>query len=223
MVKDKSLLSRLSDLGFQLFEPEKSHDANLALADVVKSRELRLWEGFPVVLANSASKALFDYDEARKYLKNPKDKTNFIKLFTMSLAFYKLNGVEYPWVNELYDALNSTAKRECDIFYNLLKRGGELKVGGYTLSADRLKTVFGSYFAAAGTRLDELLLEKEKLGLEYALSQVFSPKQKDLFLKKLKGSKLTKTEKEYFSRAVKKKVLALANPELHRLAQKLLE
>jgi hypothetical protein len=61
------------------------------------------------------------------------------------------------------------------------------------------------------------------LSLEYSLSQVFSPKQKELFLKKLKREKLTKTEKEYFSRAVKKKVLALANPELHRLSQKLLD
>jgi hypothetical protein len=34
---------------------------------------------------------------------------------------------------------------------------------------------------------------------------------------------MTKTETEYFSRTVKKKVVALANPELQRLAQKLLE
>jgi hypothetical protein len=61
------------------------------------------------------------------------------------------------------------------------------------------------------------------MGLEYAMSQVFSPKQKELFLKKLKGNILTKTEKEYFSRAVKKKVLALANADLHRLSRKLLE
>lgn len=33
---------------------------------------------------------------------------------------------------------------------------------------------------------------------------------------------MTKTEKEYYSRAVKKKVVALANPELHRLAQRLM-
>lgn len=73
-----------------------------------------------------------------------------------------------------------------------------------------------------GPTLVKLLLMKQELGLEYALSQVFSPKQKDLFLKKLKGEKLTKTEREYFSRIVKKKILALSNPELHHLAQKLL-
>jgi hypothetical protein len=61
------------------------------------------------------------------------------------------------------------------------------------------------------------------LSLEYALSQVFSPKQKELFRKKLDGLPLSKTEKEYYSRTVKKKVVALANAELHRLAQKLME
>ncbi|MDF1580044.1 MAG: hypothetical protein P1P74_04600 [Desulfuromonadales bacterium] len=63
----------------------------------------------------------------------------------------------------------------------------------------------------------------EEFSLEYALSQVFSPKQKELFRKKLEGDPLTKTEQEYYSRTVKKKVVALANSELHSLARKLLE
>ncbi|MCU0600197.1 MAG: hypothetical protein MUE70_13195 [Desulfobacterales bacterium] len=62
----------------------------------------------------------------------------------------------------------------------------------------------------------------EEISLEYALSQLFSPKQKELFKKKLSGELFTKTEREYYSRRVKKKVSALANPELHRFAQKLM-
>jgi hypothetical protein len=58
---------------------------------------------------------------------------------------------------------------------------------------------------------------------DIALSQVFSPKQSELFRKKLEGLPMTKTEQEYYSRSVKKKVLALANAELHALARKLLE
>jgi hypothetical protein len=49
------------------------------------------------------------------------------------------------------------------------------------------------------------------------------PKQKELFKKRLEGLPLTKTEQEYYSRSVKKKVVALANAELHGLARKLLE
>jgi hypothetical protein len=223
MVKNNDLLARLSKFGFQLFEPDKSQDANRALADMVRSRDLRLWEGFPVVLANSASKALFDYNKVKGYLKTPKDRSNLLKLFAMSAALYKISGAEFPWANALFATLNSGAKKEYDRFFNALKNGNDFEFDGQNMSSARLKTTFNNYFAVSGARLNELLLEKEEMGLEYALSQLFSPKQKDLFLKKLKGEKLTKTEKEYFSRAVKKKVTALANTNLHRLAQKLLE
>jgi hypothetical protein len=42
-------------------------------------------------------------------------------------------------------------------------------------------------------------------------------------MKKLKREKLSKTEKEYYSRVVKKKILALANSQLHNLARRLIE
>src|SRR3990167_202071 len=87
-----------------------------------------------------------------------------------------------------------------------------LTVAGREMSAQRLKTTFRNYFRQNQSSLNELLSIKEELGVEYALSQVFSPKQKELFLKKLKSEKLTKTEKEYFSRSVKKKGPALTKP-----------
>jgi hypothetical protein len=65
--------------------------------------------------------------------------------------------------------------------------------------------------------------KRDELSLEFALSEIFPPKQKDLFLRKLKGDKLTKTEREYFSRTVKKRATALANSQLHELAQKVLQ
>lgn len=34
---------------------------------------------------------------------------------------------------------------------------------------------------------------------------------------------MTKTEKEYFSRVIKKKIIALSNSELHDMARKILE
>lgn len=59
--------------------------------------------------------------------------------------------------------------------------------------------------------------------LDQHLDQIFSSKQKELFKKKLNGKELTKTEKEYFSRTVKKKVLAMANQDLHTMSKKLLQ
>jgi hypothetical protein len=89
------------------------------------------------------------------------------------------------------------------------------------MDSRRLKSTFNNYLGLAQSRLNDLLSVREEFGLEYALSQVFSPKQKELFFKKLKREKLTKTEKEYFSRVVKKKALALADPALHRLSKQI--
>lgn len=222
MVKNNGLFERLRSLGFPLFEYRNRQDANLALADVVRSRDMRLWEGFPVVLATSASKNMFDYDKAKRYLKNPKEKRNFELLVALSVALYKAAGCRFAWADMLRGLLGAKSENAYRYFLNTLKNGSDIKLGAYSFSPARLRATFNNYFSANGHRLNELLQEKEDLGLEYAMSQVFSPKQKDLFLKKLKGEKLTKTEKEYFSRAVKKKVLALANPALHRLSQKLL-
>ncbi|MDD5260099.1 MAG: hypothetical protein PHD29_09040 [bacterium] len=65
-------------------------------------------------------------------------------------------------------------------------------------------------------------LKNETTDLDRYMDQIFSAKQKELFLKKLNKGALTKTEKEYFSRVVKKKVSALADTELHTLSKKLL-
>lgn len=219
---DKNLLERLQELGFALFEPEKAQDVNATLADMVKSRDMRLWEGFPVVLANAAEKRLFDYNKTKQRLKNTSDKSCLDLLMLVSLALYKSVGLKFAWQGRLLKALSPAKKRQFQDFYQRLKKGMDLKFQGHTLSSERLKSTFNNYFGKTQSRLNELLFAKEEFSLEYALSQVFSAKQKELFLKKLKGEKLTKTEREYFSRTVKKKVLALANPQLHRMAQRLL-
>jgi len=222
-MKNDSLLKRVAALGFSLFGVEKDQNANLTLADMVKSKDLRLWEGFPVVLANSAEKGSFDYDKVNRCLKKPFDKLYLASLMSMSLALYRFFNLKFPWANEFYKSLSSNKRQECGKFLEQLKNDGNLNVSGREMSSQRLKTVFNNYFSKLQAKLNELLSAKDELSLEYSLSQVFSPKQKELFVKKLKREKLTKTEKEYFSRVVKKKVLALANPELHRLSQKLLE
>lgn len=222
-MKNENLLKELSKLGFPLFEREEKLDADSALARVAKGGDSRLWEGFPVVLANSAEKGLFNYENVLRQLKQPSDKLKLNALLAMSLALYEALELKFSWAKRLLSSLTPRAKKDFDSFKEKLKRDSLLTVAGREMSAQRLKTTFRNYFRQNQNSLNELLSAKEELGAEYALSQVFSPKQKELFLKKLKSEKLTKTEKEYFSRSVKKKALALANPELHRLARKLLE
>jgi hypothetical protein len=54
--------------------------------------------------------------------------------------------------------------------------------------------------------------------LSTLLDLLFSEKQKELVFKKLRGQHLTKTEREYYSRVVKKKLAAIADREIQELA-----
>ena len=221
-MNDKEFMNNLSGLGFKLLEPESMVDANLTLARLVKSRDLRLWEGFPVVLANSSEKNHFNYGRTNKLLK-PADRVYFKLLVAMSLALYQALGLKFAWAEKLHQMPAKELKSKLNQFRNALAHNHDLKLKDYSMSGPRLKNTFNRYLQNSESNLNDLMALKSEAGLEYALSQLFSAGQKELFLKKLQGAKLTKTETEYFSRVVKKKVLALANPELHNLARKLLK
>lgn len=206
-------------MGYSLFEDEEVFDVNATLAEVIKSEDLRLWEGFPVLLANSCQKGLFNYESVKSHLKKSPDKAMLDSLLLVSFALYKALSIRFTWADELRKTLNLKDK-DLDETYQDFKKGERVKVSDKLLSLERLKNTFMRYFKQEETKLKEFGLLQEEYSLEYALSQLFSPKQKDLFFKKLKGEKMSKTEKEYYSRCVKKKISALANVELHRLARK---
>ena len=218
-MSNEELSKRLRWLGFPLLESEEGFDANATLAEVLQSKELRYWEAFPVLLANSAERGLFDYQSVRMHLTKVEQKS-LDRLFFMSLCLYKVLGLEFTWSTRLSRQLPFTTKEYQELVQNL-KKGKEFKVGNRLMSPERLTNTFQNYFRQEEGKVTEFLSQREELELEYSLSQVFSPRQKELFWKKLKGEKLSKTEKEYFSRRVKKKVLALANERLHQLAKSL--
>jgi hypothetical protein len=57
--------------------------------------------------------------------------------------------------------------------------------------------------------------------LSISLDRLFPPKQKDLIFKKLNAESLTKTEREYYSRVVRKKLKAIAMSEVRKIADAL--
>ena len=105
----------------------------------------------------------------------------------------------------------------------MMNLDANFKLENKVFNVSRLKTLFDNYMQEESLKVQKTQAKYDEFSLEYSLSQFFSPKQKELFKKKLNGEPLNKTEREYFSRAVKKKVFALTNPELHHLARKLLE
>lgn len=182
-MENENLLKRIAALGYPLLEVEKEPDVNLALADIVKSGDLRLWEGFPVVLAIGAEKGKFNPEKVEAHLKTSSEKLHFHLLLIMSLALYKDLHVRFFWANKSYRSLSKEEKNHYEVYRDALKRDENFYVHRRSISGQRLKSTFSNYFKQTEARLSELLLVKEEMGLEYALFQIFSPKQKDLFFK----------------------------------------
>jgi hypothetical protein len=221
-MKKTTLLKKVKELGYPLFETEKALDVNETIAEVIKSKDSRLWEGFPLLLANSLEKYLFDYRTVQMHLRKVFERNYLKNLIAMSLALYKYLKLKVPHAEDIYYS-NYFDKKLFDKFITCFRAKQNLIVSGRELSSLRVVDTFKNYFKSEEPNFKNYVEMKDEFDLEYALSQIFSKKQKELFLKKLKGEKMTKTEREYFSRSVRKKVLALANSNLHNLATKLLK
>jgi hypothetical protein len=220
MDKD-NLYKKVEQLGFPLLEAEEVMNANSILADVVKSGDHRLWEGFPVMLANTLEKELFSYSNAVEHLETDKEKTLMRNLVMMSLSLYTFLELEFTFADRLYNSDNFDEK----IFNDLLmhfKNGSNLPNFNGGLSTERVTNTFKNYYQRAEFDIKKVIEMQDDFEFEYAMSQIFSKKQKELFLKKLRREGLNKTEREYYSRVVKKKVLALSNTDLHKLAVRLI-
>ena len=221
-MSDRKLLRSLSKLGLSMFEPSEELNINDTLATVVKSHDTRLWEGFPVLLANATDRYQFVPEHVEALLISKKDKNLFHQLMLMSGVLFSHYHLSFSWWNKLQKSFTEKDKELVHKWKSDLANNDTLKCNDAGLDPERLKGMFELYFEEKAEK-DRRRKEKyEELSIEYALSQVFSAKQKELFKKKLEGLPLTKTEKEYFSRRVKKKVMALANSELHSLSKKLL-
>ena len=220
---DKKLLNSLSRLGFPMFEPSEELDVNETLAEVVKSRDTRLWEGFPVLLANAAESYQFSTDLVAEQLPTKEQKSRFHSLLLLSVSVYSFYHLSFSWLSKLKKNFSNEDKNLVKAWRNSLAHNQSPNWADEEFDPERVKGLFELYFEQKVERNRRSKDKYKEFSLEYALSQVFSPKQKDLFKKKLEGAPLTKTEQEYYSRTVKKKVVALANSELHSLSRKLLE
>jgi len=221
-MKREDLIAALGDLGYPLVVPEGPKISRQRIIEVLStlgaSNDPRLIEGFPVILANCAHRG-FKLDIhallSRHPLKNQK-RQNLEKLFLISSQLLSEEGLEQP------DGLDNMAESLKTKYPDLLSDETVRLSRGVSLSTTRLRNTLRRY--AGNLESFESAREREKhrqqqsFYLHKHLSTLFSPKQKELVLKKLGGESLTKTEQEYYSRVVKKKLEALTNTELRRIA-----
>ena len=215
----------LSQLGFPMLEATAGHvDVNKTLAEVVKSNNARYWEAFPVLLVNANKTGNFSVKEVEAYLAGEAERRKWRSLLKMSVALYPVMKRFFAFAQRMEKGLRVEEKKWVKDFRNKARTRvhDNFELENKMFSFSRLKTLLDNYMQEELLKAQKVQAQHVEHSLEFALSQVFSPRQKELFKKKLNGDVLSKTEREYFSRAVKKKALALANPELHRMAQKLL-
>ncbi|MDP8289388.1 MAG: hypothetical protein P9M02_00240 [Candidatus Susulua stagnicola] len=219
-MEDKELLKQLASLGLPLFQTEEYFDVNKVLSDTVRSKNVRLWESFPLLLVNASKSNEFSYEEVVRMLESNFYGQLFKDLVFVSLAFYKHLHLKFRWASSLFKQLvfSNSDEGVFNSFLEHFKQNQDVVVSEKRLNLERMKNVFNNYFKKDEASVNDLRVRRDNLSLEYAMSQLFTPRQKELFLKRFRGEKMNKTEREYFSRVVKKKVLALANSELHHLA-----
>ena len=221
--KEKRLLDDMAKLGFPMLEPVEDLDVIETLAEVVKSQKLRYWEGFPVLLANAADDYQFVPGSVEQRLETEAEKNHFRRLMLLSGLLFSYFNLSFTWWQNFKKELSDEEKKLLKTWENALVHNQKLRWEDAEFDPVRLKNTFRLYFEDKAEKSHRQEHKFEEFSLEFALSRIFSPKQKELFKKKLEGLPLNKTEQEYFSRVVKKKVIAIANPQLHKLARILLE
>ncbi|MBI4430122.1 MAG: hypothetical protein HY587_00220 [Candidatus Omnitrophica bacterium] len=221
------LLDYLAEHGYALMQPEAVVEPEEVLENLPRQNDARLLKGFPVVLFNALKKKdrltweSRDWDPFKRF--NGKEATRWLHLVALSFLLFRLFGLEKHYQEKVLKLF-----RKCKVGKTVLSRleGPFLKseqvlVGDVRLSTERLKNSFRRYVTLVSDE-KQASQKKHELELELLLSELFTPRQKDLLRKKTDAKVFTKTEREYFYRVVKKRLRALASDELHQMAKSLL-
>lgn len=176
---------------------------------------------FPAVLAICArrgieldSQALF----GRHWESSPK-RQNLEKLLLVSAELFRRDGLPAP--GNLISIAEGLKRRHPHLLgaeavalaHGPVVPVAEMQAALRAFAADLKKPMQAdSSPAATGER------QRWSPQLTRFLDLLFPDKQKELIFKRLEHRHLTKTEREYYSRVVKKKLVAVADPELQELA-----
>jgi hypothetical protein len=174
---------------------------------------------FPAVLAICARRGLALNLQAlfSRYWETSPKRQNLEKLLLISAAIFSLQGLKAP---KNLDKIAESLKPK----YGELLPAGEFQLSsGMCISIKDLQNTLNAY---TGSPLKPPAIQAKKSplnadSLDVYLDRLFSPKQKELVLKKRDGQAFTKTEREYYSRIVRKKLNAIASEKLVELARKL--
>ena len=192
----------------------------LVLLDALASAEdAEVVARFPAVLAICARRGLALNSQTlfSRYWETSPKRQNLEKLLLISAAVLQAQGLKGP------KNLNKIAASLKPKYGEHLPNDGFQLSSGMHITVRDLNNTLKKY--ASGQLKFKTNHRKtnqvRSSNLDAHLDRLFSPKQKELVLKKRDGLAFTKTEREYYSRIVRKKLDAIASEELGALARKL--
>lgn len=202
--------------------------ATIILDALASSNDQALVIRFPAVLSICARNgvALNSHALFSKYWESSPKKQNLEKLLLISAELFDLEGIEAP---KNLKKIASSLKAK----YGTLLSAKMLPLSsGISISMRDIQNTLRDYTAKtkdAMTAFKQGKLEQEptrdilnrSADLQVHLRRLFSFRQKDLVFKKLNRKPFTKTEREYYSRVVRKKLASIANSEVSYIANRL--
>lgn len=204
--------------------------ATIILDALASSNDQALVIRFPAVLSICARNgvALNSHALFSKYWESSPKKQNLEKLLLISAELFDLEGIEAP---KNLKKIASSLKAK----YGTLLSAKMLPLSsGISISMRDIQNTLRDYTAKtkdAMTAFKQGKLEQEptrdilnrSADLQVHLRRLFSSKQKDLVFKKLNRKPFTKTEREYYSRVVRKKLASIVNSEVSYIANRLIK
>ena len=223
----EALMDRLADYGYVLMRPKSAGSGEGLLKNLLKQNDARLLEGFPVVFANLLKENERLRWEGKKWKPadefSQKAEQRLAKMLALSYYLLQLFGLEKEYTSRTYKLLSRCKGWATDSLKEVsgpFQKSEPVKMDDVELSTERLKTNFRNYVVLA-KESEEARQKRRALEFDLLVSELFTPKQKELMNKVSQNKPLTKTEKEYFSRVVKKRLKALADERVHQLAREL--
>jgi len=175
---------------------------------------------FPAVLAICARRGLSLNSQAlfSRYWETSPKRQNLEKLLLVSATIFKIQKLKPPGN---LDRIAASLKLKYD---DLLSAGEFQLSSGMMISIQDLERSLTSYLSGnIQLQADPVRTAPSRaVNLDVYLDRLFSPKQKELIFKKRDGIAFTKTEREYYSRTVRKKLEAIASEEVGQIAKNLM-
>lgn len=191
----------------------------IILDALANSDDADLVARFPAVLAICARRGLALNSQAlfSRYWETSPKRQNLEKLLLISATIFDLQELKAP---KNLDKIAAALKAK----HGNLPPEGELQLSsGMCISVRDLQHTLEVYIGGQSGSLTPSSHNSHLKtdSLDTYLNRLFSPKQKELVLKKRDAKSFTKTEREYYSRVVRKKLEAIASEKLVDLARKL--